>query len=70
MTALANHYFGTLLHCGKDAVALHVDGDDELIGRNVLKVFNWAYQTKKSGVVYSNFFWFQQPSTLMYGFTS
>lgn len=32
-----------------------IDGDDQLIGRNVLQVFNWAYQTLKAGVVYSNF---------------
>ena len=32
-----------------------VDADDELIGRNTLKMFNWVYQTKKSGVLYSNY---------------
>jgi len=37
---------------------IHVDGDDELIGRNVFKVFNWAYQTQKAGVVYSNYYRF------------
>ena len=38
-----------------------LDADDEFIGRNVLQVFNWAYQTKKAGVVYSNYINFQQP---------
>jgi hypothetical protein len=33
-------------------------------------VFNWAYVTKKSGVVYSNFLWYQQTSAVINGFTS
>jgi hypothetical protein len=33
-----------------------VDGDDELIGKNVLKLFNIAYQKKKAGFIYSNFY--------------
>ncbi len=33
-----------------------MDAGDEFVGRNVLSVLNWAYQTKKAGVVYSNFF--------------
>ena len=32
-----------------------VDGDDELIGRQVLKVFNAAFQKEKAWFVYSNF---------------
>lgn len=31
-----------------------VDGDDELIGRNVLQLFNAFYHSKKSLSVYSN----------------
>jgi glycosyltransferase involved in cell wall biosynthesis len=69
-TAMTNHYFGTIFHCRKDSIVLNLDGDDEFIGRNVLKLFNWGYQTKKSGVLYTNFYWYQQPTTLMYGFTS
>jgi len=41
-----------------------------LIGRNVLKVFNWAYQTKKAGVIYSNFYLYEQPKDVKLGFTS
>ena len=40
---------------------------DAAIGDNVLQVFNWGYQTKKAGVLYTNFMWYQQGSTLMYG---
>jgi hypothetical protein len=32
-----------------------VDGDDELLGRQVLKVFNAVFQEKKLWFVYSNF---------------
>lgn len=70
VTALQNIYLASINHCSKDSVVVTLDADDEFIGRNVLKVFNWAYQTKKAGVIYSNFYWFQQPQTLMYGFTS
>ena len=37
---------------------MHVDGDDELIGRNVLKIFNAAYQQHKAGAIYSDFYFF------------
>jgi hypothetical protein len=33
-----------------------VDGDDELIGRQVLKLFNTVYQETGAWVAYSNFF--------------
>lgn len=46
-----------------------LDADDEFIGRNVLKVFNWGYQVKKAGVLYSNFYWFDPYSMLKSGFT-
>jgi hypothetical protein len=44
-----------------------MDGDDEFIGKNALKLFNSIYQTRKSGVVYSNFYIYQQPTHLGYG---
>ena len=47
-----------------------MDADDELIGKNVLKVFNAAYQEKKAGVVYSNFFYYQHNSFLRVGFST
>lgn len=54
-TVLPNIYFGVLYYCSKDSISMIVDGDDELIGHNTLQLFNWWYQTKKSGVLYSNF---------------
>ena len=32
-----------------------MDGDDELLGRQVFKLFNAVFQSKKSWFVYSNF---------------
>ena len=60
VTALENIYFASINHCGKDSVVVTLDADDEFIGRNVLQVFNWAYQTKKAGVVYSNLYIYHQ----------
>ena len=70
VTALRNIYENSIKHCGLEDVVMTLDADDEFIGQNVLQVFNWGYQRKKSGVLYSNFYWYQQPSSLMYGFTS
>ena len=62
--AIHNSYFASMNHCSKDSIVAIVSGDDELIGRNVLQVFNWAYQTKKAGVIYSNYYNFQQPQSV------
>ena len=51
-------------------MVVNLDGDDEFIGVNVLKVFNAGYQQKKAGVLYSNFYWFEQGRRITYGFTS
>jgi hypothetical protein len=32
-----------------------VDGDDSLLGRKVLKLYNAIYQANKASIVYSNF---------------
>lgn len=69
-TALENIYIATHDYCSEDSVVLNLDGDDEFIGKNVLKIFNAGYQTKKAGVLYSNFYWYEQGGNLMYGFTS
>jgi len=47
-----------------------VDADDELIGRNVLKMFNWGYQTKRSGVLYSNYYWYSHGLLLSKGYSA
>ena len=60
VTALPNIYFNAMAHCGRDSIVMLVDGDDELIGRNTLQLFNWGYQTKKVGVLYTNFYRYNQ----------
>jgi hypothetical protein len=44
-----------------------VDGDDELIGKNVIKVFNAAHQKLKGGVIYSNYYFFALDKKLFVG---
>jgi glycosyltransferase involved in cell wall biosynthesis len=68
-TTLPNLYLASMNHCAVDSVTIHIDGDDELIGRNMLKVFNWGYQTKKAGVMYTNFIQRGYGDKLEYGFT-
>lgn len=69
-TALENIYTATHDYCSPDSVVLNLDADDEFIGKNVLKTFNAGYQKHKSGVLYSNFFWYDQGGNIMLGFTS
>jgi len=42
-----------------------IDGDDELIGKNVLKIFNVEFQRLKAGVVYSNFIYLDHRNKLI-----
>jgi hypothetical protein len=69
-TALGNIEAACRQYCSPDAIGLNLDGDDEFIGKNVLKTFNAAYQNLKAGVLYSNFYWHNQPTQTMIGFTS
>lgn len=45
-------------------------GSNELIGKNVLKVFNAVYQTNKVGMVYSNFYTYDQGFSVRLGFNA
>ena len=56
-------------HCGFKDIVLTVDADDELVGRNVLQVFNWGYRNKKAGVLYSNFYYLNDHNKIADGFT-
>lgn len=47
-------------HCQKDSISLNIVGNNELIGKNVLKIFNAVYQSNKVGMVYSNFYNYNQ----------
>lgn len=42
-------------YCKPEEIFLIVDGDDELLGKHVLKLFNAVFQEKKLWFVYSNF---------------
>jgi hypothetical protein len=47
-----------------------LDGDDEFIGKNVLKVFNAGYRKLRAGVVYSNFYAYHPRFSMVSGFTA
>ena len=68
-TALSNIYLNAIKHCSFDDVVVTVDADDELLGRNVLKLLNWAYVGKKAGVVYSNFYQYSQGEEVSKGYS-
>ena len=51
---MANIYKAVHQFCEKGEILMIVDGDDELIGKYVLKLFNAFYQKTKSLSVYSN----------------
>ena len=69
ITALQNYYNAAIKLCSKDSIVIIVDGDDEMLGRNTLQLFNWGYQTKKVGVLYSNFYLFAKDRSFQDGFT-
>jgi hypothetical protein len=42
-------------HCHPEEIMIIIDGDDELVGRQVFKLFNAAFQSQDAWFVYSNF---------------
>jgi hypothetical protein len=68
-TALENIYNGVHGYCSEDSIVHIMDGDDEYLGKNVLKIFNAAYQKLKGGVIYSNFYGYNQGVQIVLGFT-
>ena len=67
--ALENAYEAIHHYCSSDSISMILDADDELIGKNVLKIFNVAYQKYKAGVIYSNFVNYHQNIGVSLGFT-
>jgi hypothetical protein len=67
---MENDYNANHKYCSGDAISVHLDGDDELIGRNTLKIFNAEYQKRKAGALYSNFYFYRLNSWIQPGFTS
>jgi hypothetical protein len=52
---MANLKMAAQNYCKNTDIFLIVDGDDELLGRQVLKLFNSIFQSKKAWFVYTNF---------------
>lgn len=54
MTAVPNIDKAIRENCDEEAIAVLVDGDDEILGKDALQVFNSVYQSEDVDVVYSN----------------
>ena len=55
---MPNIYKAAHEYCKPNDILALVDGDDELLGVNIFKVFNSLYVTKKLEVLYSNYITF------------
>jgi hypothetical protein len=42
-------------HCPNGEIVGLIDGDDSLLGRKVLQLYNAVYQQKRAALIYSNF---------------
>ena len=51
--ALPNILFSNYVYCSPDSILFDVSADDELVGKNVLKIFNAQYQKHNAGMLYS-----------------
>ena len=52
---MANFYWAAHEFCKPYEIFMIVDGDDELIGKQVFKLFNSIYQNEELWIVYTNF---------------
>lgn len=59
-TAMENIYYAAHKYCDYNQILMIVDGDDELIGAQVLSLFNSLYQSQKYYVLYSNHLYYDQ----------
>lgn len=48
-------YHSITKYCDITGITLSVDGDDEVLGRQVFKVTNAVYQERKLGVMWTQF---------------
>jgi hypothetical protein len=53
--AMNNIYNAAKSYCKPYEIFIILDGDDELLGRQVFKLFNSQFQAKKYWLAYSNF---------------
>ncbi len=54
-TSIENVYYAVHKYCDFNQIFYTVDGDDEMAGTQVLRLFNALYQSKKFYTMYSNF---------------
>lgn len=59
-TAVENIYYTIHKYCDYNQISYIIDGDDEIIGTQVFKLFNALYQEQKMYVLYSNFIKYDQ----------
>lgn len=52
MHALWNSY----KYCKQGSIILYMDGNTELLGKEVLSLYNFMYATTKANIAYSNEF--------------
>ena len=55
-TALENIYYGVHKYCDYSQMSFIIDGDDEIVGTQVFKLYNALYQQKRLYVIWSNYF--------------
>lgn len=67
---LENILAASRTHCPKDSISLNIVGNAELIGKNVLKMFNVIYQTNKISIAYSNFYHYNQGGPIIRGYNA
>lgn len=70
MTTVYSIYKAVTDYCDNDDIVILVDGDDELLGVNIFKVFNSVYTKKNLDVLYSNLIVNEKNADLKRGFSS
>lgn len=55
MKAMHNIRTAAIQHCNPKDIMIIVDGDDQLVGKQVFKLYNAVFQKEKVWFVYSNF---------------
>lgn len=56
---MSNIYYGLHKYCDYNQIFYILDGDDEIVGTQVFKLYNSLYQQKKSYMLYSSHFQFE-----------
>lgn len=69
-TSLENIYDAVHGHCSADSIVMLLDADDELLGRNTMKLFNAMYHFYGGGEIYSNFYTYIVDDMLEPGFSA